>query len=63
MGSIGIEKLLLIGIVLLIFFGPKKLPELGKALGQGIKEFKKASKEFHESVSEGASTPEGEKKA
>jgi sec-independent protein translocase protein TatA len=62
MGSIGIEKLLLIGIALLIFFGPKKLPELGKALGQGIREFKKASKEFQESVAEGAAAPEGEKK-
>ena len=48
MGSIGIEKLLLLGIVLMIFFGPNKLPELGKALGKGIQEFKKASKEITE---------------
>jgi len=45
MGSIGIEKLLLLGIALVIFFGPGKFPELGKALGQGIREFKKASRE------------------
>jgi sec-independent protein translocase protein TatA len=61
MGSIGIEKLLLLGIALLIFFGPNKLPELGKALGQGIREFKKASREFQDSVQDGAG--EGEKKA
>jgi len=53
MGSIGIEKLLLLGIALMIFFGPSKLPELGKALGKGISEFKKASREFGESVKEG----------
>ena len=45
MGSIGIEKLLLLGIALMIFFGPSKFPELGKALGQGIREFRKASRE------------------
>jgi TatA/E family protein of Tat protein translocase len=44
MGSIGIEKLLLLGLALVIFFGPNKLPELGKALGKGISEFKKASR-------------------
>ncbi len=46
MGSIGIEKLFLLGIALMIFFGPSKLPELGEALGKGIQEFKKASREF-----------------
>jgi len=60
MGGIGIEKILLLGIALLIFFGPNKLPELGKALGKGISEFKKASRELAESASEGAA--EGEKK-
>jgi TatA/E family protein of Tat protein translocase len=54
MGSIGIEKLLLLGIALLIFFGPNKLPELGRALGKGIQEFKKASRELSEAVQEGA---------
>jgi len=54
MGSIGIDKLLLLGIALLIFFGPNKLPELGKALGKGIQEFKKASRELGDAVQEGA---------
>jgi sec-independent protein translocase protein TatA len=52
MGSIGIEKILLLGIVLMIFFGPNKLPELGKALGKGIQEFKKASKEITDPIKE-----------
>ena len=60
MGSIGIEKMLLIGIALLIFFGPSKLPELGKALGKGIQEFKKASREMTDAIKDGS--VEGEKK-
>ncbi len=42
-------EIILIAIALLIFFGPSKLPELGKALGKGIHEFKKASKELTDS--------------
>jgi sec-independent protein translocase protein TatA len=42
--------MLLIGIAVLIFFGPSKLPELGKALGKGIQEFKKASRELTEGL-------------
>jgi sec-independent protein translocase protein TatA len=38
--------MLLIGVAVLIFFGPSKLPELGKSLGRGIQEFKKASREL-----------------
>ena len=37
-------EILLIGVALLLFFGPSKLPQLGKSLGDGIKEFKKATK-------------------
>ena len=62
MGSIGIEKLLLLGIALLIFFGPNKLPELGKALGKGIQEFKKASREITDSVKEDTTNHTDEKK-
>jgi len=50
MGNLGLGEMLLIGILLLIFFGPQKLPELGKALGKGIQEFKKASREITDSV-------------
>ena len=44
MGNLGMTEMLLIGAVLLLFFGPSKLPQLGKSLGQGIQEFKKAAK-------------------
>jgi sec-independent protein translocase protein TatA len=52
MGNLGFGEMLLIGVALLIFFGPSKLPELGKALGKGIQEFKKASRELTDSVKE-----------
>ncbi len=46
MGNLGITEMLLIGGALLIFFGPSRLPDLGKSLGRGIQEFKKASREL-----------------
>lgn len=49
--SLGGGEIILILAVVLILFGAKKLPELAKGLGQGIKEFKKASKEVTEEVS------------
>ncbi len=55
MGNLGLTEMLLIGILLLIFFGPQKLPELGKALGKGIQEFKKASREITDAVKEDSS--------
>lgn len=42
-GIIGGWELILILVVVLVLFGAKKLPELAKGLGQGIKEFKKAT--------------------
>jgi sec-independent protein translocase protein TatA len=44
MGNLGMTEILLIGIALLIFFGPSRLPQLGKSLGESIGEFKKAAK-------------------
>ena len=46
MGNLGLTEILLIGGVLLIFFGPSRLPDLGKSLGRGIQEFKKAGREL-----------------
>lgn len=48
MGNLGLSEMLLIGVALLVFFGPSKLPQLGKSLGEGIQEFKKASKALTE---------------
>jgi sec-independent protein translocase protein TatA len=44
--GLGLKEILVIGVALMVFFGPSKLPELGKSLGQGIREFKKAKDEL-----------------
>jgi len=44
LGSIGIPSLILILVVALIIFGPSKLPEIGKAAGNSLREFKNATK-------------------
>ncbi len=41
-GNLGMGELVIILIIALIIFGPGKLPEIGKAIGRGIKDFKKA---------------------
>ena len=43
MGPFGFQEILFLFFIALIIFGPKKLPELGKTLGKGLREFKKAS--------------------
>ena len=49
-GSIGMPELILIFIVALLVFGPKKLPELGKSLGRGLAEFKRASEDLKKTI-------------
>jgi sec-independent protein translocase protein TatA len=44
MGKIGLTEILLILVVIVLLFGGRKIPELMKGIGQGMKEFKKASK-------------------
>jgi sec-independent protein translocase protein TatA len=46
MGSLGWQEIIVIFIIALIVFGPRKLPELGKTIGKGLAEFKKASNEL-----------------
>ena len=48
MPHIGIPELIIVLVIALIFFGPKKLPSLGKSVGDTIKEFKKSSNNEHE---------------
>ena len=50
MFGLGFPEVLLIFVIALIVFGPKKLPELGKSIGRAMAEFKKASEDFQESV-------------
>jgi sec-independent protein translocase protein TatA len=44
MGKIGVTEIVLILVVVVLLFGGRKIPELMKGIGQGMKEFKKASK-------------------
>jgi sec-independent protein translocase protein TatA len=45
-GPIGMPEMIVIAVIALIIFGPRKLPELGKSLGKSIAEFKRASNEL-----------------
>jgi sec-independent protein translocase protein TatA len=47
--------LVLIAVIVLIIFGPKRLPELGSALGRGIREFRKASEDLRDEVTKSTS--------
>lgn len=47
---LGTTEIIVILLVVLLLFGGKKLPELARSLGQGIREFKKASREINEEV-------------
>ncbi len=49
-GNIGGPELFLILLVILIFFGAKKLPDLARGLGEGIREFRKAARDVKEEV-------------
>ena len=52
MGPIGVPELIVIFVVALIVFGPRKLPELGKSLGKGLAEFRRASNELKATIEE-----------
>ena len=51
-GSIGMPELIIIFVIALIIFGPRKLPELGRSLGKSIAEFKRASNELKNTLEE-----------
>jgi len=51
-GSIGMPELLIIFVVALIVFGPRKLPDLGRSLGKSLAEFKRASNELRSTLDE-----------
>lgn len=48
-GKLGWTEILVILAIVLIFFGPKRIPELAKSIGQGIRSFKKGLKDIKES--------------
>ncbi len=51
-GSIGMPELMIIFVIALIIFGPRKLPELGRSLGKSLSEFKRASNELRSTLDE-----------
>ncbi|MEH7108080.1 twin-arginine translocase TatA/TatE family subunit [Bacillus sp. JJ1764] len=52
LSNIGVPGLILILVVALIIFGPNKLPEIGRAFGKSLKEFKKATEGITEDIKE-----------
>jgi len=49
-GNLGGGEILLILVFVLIFFGPKKIPEIAKGLGKGIREFRNATRDIQDAV-------------
>ncbi len=48
--GIGTTEVIIVAIFVLVFFGAKRIPELAKGLGQGIKEFRQASKDIKKEI-------------
>lgn len=62
MGKFGVTEIILVLVILLLFFGGKKIPELMKGLGKGIREFKSASKGEETTQTSEVSKTEAEEK-
>jgi sec-independent protein translocase protein TatA len=62
MGNLGVPELLVILLIILVFFGSKKIPELAQGLGKGIREFRKAAKDIEQDSEEEAPKQEEPKR-
>lgn len=49
-GNLGTGEIILIVLIVLIFFGAKKIPELAQGLGKGLREFRKATRDIQDEV-------------
>lgn len=50
MGNLGVPEILIIVLLVLVFFGAKKIPEMAQGLGKGIREFRKATREVQDDI-------------
>jgi sec-independent protein translocase protein TatA len=50
LGGVGAQEILMIGLVILVFFGAKKIPDFMKGLGKGVREFKDGVKEVKANI-------------
>lgn len=55
--NIGWAELIIILVIVLVIFGPKRLPEVGRSLGKGIREFRKSTTELQEQLTEEKQEP------
>lgn len=60
-GSVGWNELVIVLVIVLVIFGPKRLPELAEAFGKSIRKFKQASREVEEEVTTAVRTDEKKK--
>jgi sec-independent protein translocase protein TatA len=58
MGNLGAPELILILLVIFVFFGAKKIPEIAKGLGEGIREFRKAARDVQSEVEKETKKPD-----
>jgi len=63
MGRIGVPELVFIGLVIILLFGAKKLPEIGSAMGKAIREFKRAGKDAQDEVKDALEDKDNEQKS
>ncbi len=57
LGTIGLPEILLIALVVLLFFGGKKIPEMMRGLGKGVKSFKEGMNDIEKEVKEDSNKP------
>lgn len=63
MGRIGVPELIFIGLVIILLFGAKKLPEIGSALGKAIREFRRAGNDMKDEVGDTLEDKNNEQKS